>query len=250
MRPHARVWGDGAYLLIHCALAHAGVLSPLAERLPGGAVGFDLPGHGKSPPWDACQDYQAQAVAWAAAMRDAPGPVLGHSFGGTVALRFALDHPERVTRLVLVEPVYFAALRVHDAPAYAAYQARFQPILDAYEGGDFHQMAARFTAMWGGAPWATLPARFKDALARQMPLIIAQGQGIDADTGGVFAPGRLGALGCPVTLLRGSDSDASVAAIHAVLMRLIPGAVEHVIEGAGHMSPMTHTDELARLIQP
>ena len=53
-----------------------------------------------------------------------------------------------------------------------------------------------------------------------------------------------------MTLIRGSESDPSVAAIHAVLARLIPDTTEHVIDGAGHMSPMTHTAEVARLIQP
>ena len=189
MSAHARVWGDGAHLLIHCALAHSGVFAALAERLPGGACAFDLPGHGKSPPWDETQDYHGQAVEWAAALWNRPGAIIGHSFGGTVALRFALEYPERVTRLVLVEPVYFAALRAHDPSAYTGYEARFQPILDAYESGDFHLMAERFTTMWGGAPWGTIPARFKDGLARQMPLIVAQGQGIDADSGRVLPRG-------------------------------------------------------------
>ncbi|MFO1252367.1 MAG: alpha/beta fold hydrolase [Inhella sp.] len=33
----------------------------------------------------------------------APGPVVGHSMGGAVALRYAATHPEQVTQLVLVD---------------------------------------------------------------------------------------------------------------------------------------------------
>ncbi|MEL6914016.1 MAG: alpha/beta hydrolase [Pseudomonadota bacterium] len=238
-------WGAGRPLMIHCALAHGGVLAPLARAL-GGGLAFDLPGHGRGPAWDAARDYQEHCVAMAVEAMDAPGPVLGHSFGGTVALRLAVERPDLVTALTLVEPVFFAALRVHDGPAHAAHEAAFAPIVEAYEAGDLHLMAERFTTMWGGAPWADLPARFKDMLARQMPLIIAQGVGIDADPGGVFAPGRLEALGCPVTLIRGSHTAPSVAAIHRVLIRLT-GAEEHVIEGAGHMSPLTHPEAVAAL---
>lgn len=248
MTPFTHRWGGGGPLMIHCALAHGGVLAPLAEEL-GGATALDLPGHGKSPPWDDTRDYHAQAVEWATALMEAPGPVLGHSFGGTVALRLAVERPDLVTRLTLVEPVYFAALRIHDAPSYRAYEASFSDIAAAYEAGDFHKMAELFTAMWGGAPWGRLPDRFKDAVAAQMPLIIAQGQGIDADSGNVFTPGRLEALECAVTLIRGSETRASVAAIHSVLLGLLPNASEHVIEGAGHMAPMTHPKEVARLSQ-
>jgi lipase len=39
------------------------------------------------------------------------GPVhlIGHSFGATVALRLAIEAPERVASLTLIEPVLFAA---------------------------------------------------------------------------------------------------------------------------------------------
>ncbi|MEL6549415.1 MAG: alpha/beta hydrolase [Pseudomonadota bacterium] len=238
-------WGAARPLMIHCALAHGGVLAPLARAL-GGGLAFDLPGHGKGPSWDAARDYQEQCVAMAVNAMEAPGPVFGHSFGGTVALRLAVERPDLVTALTLVEPVFFAALRVHDSAAYAAHGAAFSPVVEAHGSGDYHLMAERFTSMWGGAPWDGLPQRFKDMLARQMPLIIAQGDGIDADTGDVFAPGRLEALRCPVTLIRGSETQPSVAAIHAVLERLA-GAEDHVIAGAGHMSPITHPAEVAAL---
>ncbi|MEO1796920.1 MAG: alpha/beta hydrolase [Pseudomonadota bacterium] len=248
MSAFSRRVGEGESLFIHCALAHSGVLEPLMCATRGG-VAYDLPGHGKSTPWDETGDYQAQAVAWGAELMTGPGAVFGHSFGGTVALRLAVERPDLVTRLVLVEPVFFAAIRLHDPRAFEAHEARFAPIVEAYEAGDMHLMAERFTTMWGGASWEGLPARFKDGLAAQMPLIIAQGRGIGADSGGVFNPGRLEALDIPVTLIRGAGAEPSVVAIHRVLLGLLPNAREEVIAGAGHMSPMTHTAEVAALSQ-
>lgn len=248
MTPYIHRWGSGGPLMVHCALAHGGVLGALADAI-GGGTSFDMPGHGKSPPWDEARDYQEQTVDWAASLMTGPGPVFGHSFGGTVALRLAAERPDLVTSLSLFEPVFFAALRLHDPEAYSAHVARFSSVAEAFEGGDFHLMAQRFTAMWGGSPWDPLPRRFKDGIAAQMPLIFAQGEGINADSGDVFAPGRLEALNVPVTLLRGSKSEPSVAAIHRVLLRLLPNATEHVIEGAGHMAPMTHAKEVAAFTQ-
>lgn len=243
-----RIWGAGETLLIHCALAHSGVLGALAEALPGGGRAFDLAGHGTGPAWTG-GEYQGQCVELAIAAMARPGPVFGHSFGGTVALRMAVERPDLVTALTLVEPVFFAALRLHDPEAYVALQAASAPLMAAHEAGDAHMMAQIFTGMWGGAPWGPLPQGFRDAIAAQMPLIIAQADGIDADVGQVFEPGRLEALDIPVTLIRGSETQPSVAAIHRVLTELLPDARAHVIEGARHMCPLTHPKAVADLMR-
>ena len=67
----------------------------------------DLPGHGASPRPQRGADVGSFADAIAAGLRDAGcrrALVAGHSFGGLVALRLALRHPELVGGLVLVAP--------------------------------------------------------------------------------------------------------------------------------------------------
>ncbi|MCS6971138.1 MAG: alpha/beta fold hydrolase [Planctomycetota bacterium] len=60
-----------------------------------------LPGHGGKPcPRDA--DVAGIVAALAAQMPDEPSDLLGYSMGGRVALRIALDHPEKVRRLILI----------------------------------------------------------------------------------------------------------------------------------------------------
>jgi pimeloyl-ACP methyl ester carboxylesterase len=67
---------------------------------------YDLRGHGKSDRPAGGYDVASMSEdlgAIAAGFDDRPLDLVGHSFGALVALRFALDRPERVRRLAIVE---------------------------------------------------------------------------------------------------------------------------------------------------
>lgn len=66
---------------------------------------YDLRGHGRSDPAPGGYDLATMAGDLAGLTADLDGPfdLVGHSWGGLVALRFALDHPGRVRRLAVVE---------------------------------------------------------------------------------------------------------------------------------------------------
>lgn len=99
-------------LMIHGASANAREYSyTLAPRLSATHRVFmaDRPGHGYSGRPDDAETLGVQAAQMAGALEQlAPGEqavIVGHSFGGAVALRLALDHPEKVKGLVLLAPV-------------------------------------------------------------------------------------------------------------------------------------------------
>jgi pimeloyl-ACP methyl ester carboxylesterase len=79
-------------------------LEPLAARHR--VIAVDVPGFGRSGRLAAAPDMRAY-VASLVELLDQLGlaqvTVLGHSLGGVVAMRFALDHPERTASLVLVD---------------------------------------------------------------------------------------------------------------------------------------------------
>jgi pimeloyl-ACP methyl ester carboxylesterase len=85
-----------------------------ASRLDDGhrVIRFDLPGFGLTGE-DSSGDYTDQrAIEIIAGLMDRLGlsqaALVGNSMGGRIAWRFALHHPERVSRLVLVAPDGFA----------------------------------------------------------------------------------------------------------------------------------------------
>lgn len=105
--------GKGApVLLIHGASANAREFTfTLQPELAGSDVHLmmvDRPGHGYSDRFDGAWQLGEQSKAMARVVTDkSEGPVVvvGHSFGGAVALRFALDYPELTKAVVLLAPV-------------------------------------------------------------------------------------------------------------------------------------------------
>lgn len=110
-RVHVLEQGTGPPLvLLHGTGNGAGFLLPLLNELRGvGAIAPDLPGVGLSDPIEVRPEaYRDTTVAWLGSFLDAieldTTTLLGHSGGAVRALWFALAHPERVERLVLVDP--------------------------------------------------------------------------------------------------------------------------------------------------
>ena len=147
MTLHLRTFGNGPRpaVALHCSLAQGGVWAGLAARLPGAAMlAPDLPGHGRSPNWDGVGDFHSLATRAVLAVIDAPCDLIGHSFGATVALRIALERPDLVRTLTLIEPVLFAAARAAGAPAFAMFQAE-NAVFAAYcHAGNMRAAAAAF----------------------------------------------------------------------------------------------------------
>lgn len=74
----------------------------------------DRPGHGKSPDPGRPDDAEADG-AWVADLLGDGAHLLGHSFGGCVALSAAARRPEAVKSLTLIEPAMFQLVPGHPA---------------------------------------------------------------------------------------------------------------------------------------
>lgn len=234
--------------MLHCTLAHGGAWARLARRLADRyhLTAFDMVGHGAGPPGDRDLDYHDQATAQAMAhLTGAPVHLVGHSFGATVALRAAIEAPDRVASLTLIEPVLFAA--APDGPSKrgnAETLGRMGPMIAA---GDGMGAARLFLSVWGaGEDFDALPPAQAARMADQMWMIPAQRAALHDDAAGLLP--RLGRIACPVLLVEGAMSPPVIADILDRLEAGLPSATRARIGGAGHMAPITHAEDVAKAL--
>lgn len=245
---HVATVGAGApAVLLHGVLVRHEAFLPLVDRLDQSTTLFDLPGHGRSSDWDNVSEYQSLASRIAGTLCNGPTHIIGHSFGATAALRLAVERPELVNRLTLIEPVYFAAAKGTDA--HRAHAKAFRPFVGAMLRGDEDVAAQIFNDLWGEKTWQELSPRRRAESTQRIHLIVAGAGAIEEDADGITSRARLRGLKMPVTLIRGSESPGVVEAIHHALEASIPYVTDHIVTGAGHMLPVTHASEVAEIIR-
>ncbi len=251
----ARHFGDGpvSLLALHCTIAHGGTWRGVAAALGAGVTitAPDMLSHGKSPDWDRQGDFQDAFVAGLAPFLSQPTHLVGHSFGAVTALRLAVENPDKVLSLTLIEPVAFAIVQ-QDAPEMLRVETEDSKSFEAaLRSGDDETAARLFNRMWGGGGprWPDLPEPTRAAMVRGIHVVPASHGAVQEDRPGVLMPEALARLSMPVLLVRGSDTQPLIEVVNDGLARRIPHAQNEVIPGAGHMAPITHPVETAAIMR-
>ena len=234
--------GRDVAVLFHASLGSKRQWVPFAQRVSEAmrSVAVDLWGYGDAPMpsrGSHSLDHEvdrvhAQLVALFGFLPRVH--LVGHSYGGAVALRFAQRHPARVASLALYEPIAFSLL-----PADGAERATIAAVREAMDirlgWGDARGAASIFVDFWSGAgAFAALAPAAQSALEariRKVPLDFVAA---------VTAPMTLDdlrELAVPTLLLGGTRSPAVTQAIVAALTRTLPAARTGWLD-AGHMGPV------------
>lgn len=233
-------------LALHPSLAHGGAFAGLGLR---NLTAPDMIGHGRARDWDGQGDLHSLCTRDAmdtAAGLSGPIDLIGHSFGGTVALRIALERPELLRSIVLIEPVLFAAARADDAPEYRDFIAGHRDFEAMMQAGDLRGAAQHFQSIWGdGREFFDAPISVQRYIMDRLHLILAQTDALHNDSAGIMGYLRLEAMGLPVLLISGSDSPPIVGAISRALASRLPNLATVTIAGARHMAPITHPLQVA-----
>jgi pimeloyl-ACP methyl ester carboxylesterase len=253
---HVREAGTGtAVVCLHASASSSSQWRPLMDRLAGSfrTLAVDLYGSGKSPAWPDDRPLSlADEVALLAPVLAGAGArvhLVGHSYGGAVALVAALADPRRVASLVLFEPVLFSVLMADDPTQAAAREiaAVRDETVAAMDGGALEVSAARFIDYWMGAgAWAGMPPRRSTAVVMAMSAVKAEWHATFMDPTPLSA---FSAVDVPVLYLTGSESPASSRAVARLLTRTLPRVTTIEIEGVGHMGPVTDAERVNALIE-
>lgn len=241
--------------MLHCSLAHSGAFRDLTEQLNDVLTftAFDLPGHGRSESWLGGSSYQDAVVAVARSFLDdmnSPVDLIGHSFGGTCLLRIAFESIEKVRTLTLIEPPFYDAAREAGAREIGEQLYRDSAFASWQSLGNREAAARAFIEEWGnGTNWAEMPPEQRSYFVDRIQLVEGAGHTLNGDRVGLTAQGGIESITCPVLLVRGDRSPVSIPAIHRALLARLPDVREAVVEGAGHMVPMTHPANVASIIR-
>lgn len=236
--------------LIHCALGRASNWRRFIDAIGPDVspLQIELPSHGLADIWDRSRDFSDQALELALeVMPSDPVPLIGHSFGAVLALRLAVERPYRVSSLVLVEPVFFAAAK--ERWGYDKFKRDMEPFEKKMSSAQFATAAKDFHAIWGEGDWADLPADAKSYIMDLIETIPAGNPLLIDDRSGLLREGRLEALDMPVTFVDGGQSHPVIADIISELGDRIPDAEWTSVKDAGHMLPITHPDLLAKAVE-
>jgi pimeloyl-ACP methyl ester carboxylesterase len=179
----------------------------------------------------------------------APFHLVGHSYGGGVALRFALSQPERLRSLTLIEPSSFHILRGaegSDAHLLDEIRAVADAVNHGVICGDYASGMQTFIDYWSGpGSWQSLPDHKKAQFAQLAVYMAHHFWSLIEEKTPLAA---YAAIDVPTLIVCGTSSPAPSRAITRLLAETLPRARHRTIPNAGHMSPITHPAEVNALV--
>ena len=178
-----------------------------------------------------------------------PVHLVGHSYGGAVALHMARARPWLFRSLTLIEPSAFHLLRDGDAidhRALAEISAVASRVKADLARGEYMEGYGRFVDYWSGpGSWEAMSADKRAALAIQLERIALEFDALLGDPAGIE---EIANLSIPTLLVQGGRTELPSRCICQRLRITLPGAKFRVVQGAGHMLPLTHRDAVNALI--
>ena len=210
----------------------------------------DFTGSGGSSPWPAGAPYhhsvEVEVTLALLATLDGPVHLVGHSFGGLVALRAALGAPARVLSLGLFEPVAFGLLHEAGGTELPGYQSDMDLFGSAGAAPGGEVWLRRFIDWWQGAgAWDALPPPAKAQFLAVGPKVCLEVSSLTTDR---LAAKDLASLDMPALVLRSERSPLAARRTCELLAHALPRGRLQQLDGTGHLAPVTHAAAVNALL--
>jgi pimeloyl-ACP methyl ester carboxylesterase len=170
--------------------------------------------------------------------------VVGHSYGGAIALQLAIDAPRLVHSLVLLEPAVLAA------DAAAAFFEAVKPILDVYRSGDVAGAIDLFMGAAGAADWRSAVEANIPRAARQAEKDAATSFEIEipALAEPLLDGAQLPRISQPILYALGNESGPIFEAARQHFQSMVTGAEGVMLGGVNHLMQMRNPMSIAEAI--
>jgi len=219
-------------------------VQPFAKQLD--VIRPDMRGFGESemPPvrWSAHGDV----LALMDELHLKPAHLVGCSMGGALALDFALDHPERVSKLVLVGPSIGGT---SFGPKYPEVFAEVRAADEAHDMDALNHAEVRLFLDGPNRPSGHVKGPVRDLmLDMNGKAVTVDWDSAPSDDLDPPAAGRLHEITAPTLVVVGDEDVPTVFDAVELLMESIPHARKAVIHDAAHMPNLEHPDEFNRIV--
>jgi pimeloyl-ACP methyl ester carboxylesterase len=198
-----------------------------------------------TPPAVSIAEHAADAAALLEHLGVRRAHIAGHSTGASIGAQLALDHPEKVHTLTLLEPTLVSL------PLGGAFLQAAAPVFEAYASGDHSGAFAMFVTAASGLDWEACRA----LLEERIPGVVTQsikdadtffGVELPAVAAWTFGPGQAAAIRKPVLSVIGAETQPLWVEIAEFLRSSLPHVEERTIDGAGHLLQIQRPQPVAR----
>jgi proline iminopeptidase len=243
-----------------CLVMHGGLgfdhtylhpwLDPLGDVLK--LVYYDHRGNGRSgrPPKETMthDQFAADAVGLADHLGFEKFVVMGHSYGGSIALELALSHPERVSHLILMETApafnYFDE-SMEKARRKGATEEMMAIIAEDFaDDEDMRRKVAVIAPLYFKYFEAEVAIRLYENV-----ILNASGSAAEGESAAYDVTPRLGEIHIPTLILVGRDDFACPPSQAEILHAGIPDSELVIFEHSGHFPYVEEADNFTLIVR-
>lgn len=199
-------------------------------------IALDLPGFGFSdlkPGKSFCtmSEHRAALSTLIEHGTQSPFTLVGQSFGGWLSIRYAAEHPQGVSHLILMNTAGIYYRGVED----------LRELFTIETAADIRRL---LDALWYRYPWYFRPfaaAIFRDLSQRNINDVVASIEAKD------FLVEELAQLRLPVSVIWGKEDKVISSASVDVIKKFVPGCNVYLINRCGHVPQLERPEEMKRI---